>query len=682
MADIASKPEPAKATPKPAAPAKTEKATPEPVKPVVSGGEAGRLARMEEYYKRDGSFKNYYKTDEYKEYSKKFNKMVDEMAEENDGGKFARAKNYMSKDWQKTKEIFPQRVETGKRFFGRGASYISSFGFPRAEMVLVLLGMGKFFLEIFGYVDKTGYTAIVLSTILLGFFSLFVIRGEGFVLAIGVVIYLNRYSFPFNPEFLRIGIPLFIIGGFLFGIKSLLGPRLLPAVLIYFYDIGAYDFLISSFGLTVPETMGYYIRVMPWWIILGLAYIDAEQYRHRAGAIFMKAVGVGIIFLTVMGNIIPSIGHAQQIPALEQFQQARAQVEAQLPKGEHIVLSQLACIQNVAQPGALSMEECVKRRQAESRCKPLEKTDLEAHEECMKVARGEKQDSRVIGTIDEAQREPTSFTINKGDKLDKINNDDAVPFVLDVKNPRKQQLEFDITCTYEAGNQKIDGLPIHTSVVEESRAFAFNCRSSQPLPSGQGKWVVKTTAYGLTTTVGLHRFFVGDQKQLLEDVAQNFFGTSYAQAISSAAAHPRGPPDSVRLDFIVGQPPQNPIIETVDPQLIATVKNSGSGELLRISRAHLAMDAQHFTPGPECKLQQQGEFFVNPELTTIGREKVQEFRFALCDLMMDDEYRFPKLPVHRYFISTITYDYRITKEFLITVYQPTESVASASEVRP
>ena len=79
MADIASKPEPAKATPKPAAPAKTEKATPEPVKPVVSGGEAGRLARMEEYYKRDGSFKNYYKTDEYKEYSKKFNKMVDDL---------------------------------------------------------------------------------------------------------------------------------------------------------------------------------------------------------------------------------------------------------------------------------------------------------------------------------------------------------------------------------------------------------------------------------------------------------------------------------------------------------------------------------------------------------------------------------------------------------------------------
>src|SRR3989344_363948 len=636
MAYTASKPEPAKATPEPAAPAK----------PVVSGGEAGRL-------------KNFF--DVRRSPIAKGAANVAAWSWENRG----KAKDFLD----------PRRSETvglGRRIFGIGASYISSFGFPRAEMVLVLLGMGKFFLDIFGVVDKTGYPSIILSTILLGFFSLFVIRGEGFTLAIGVVIYLNRYSFPFNPEFLRIGIPLFFIGGFLFGIKSILGPRLLPAALIYFYDIGAYDFLISSFVLTVPETMTYYIRVMPWWIILGLAYIDAEQYTHRAGAIFMKAVGVGIIFLTVMGNVIPSIGYAEQIPSLTQFQQARAQAEQQARTGMNPFLAYSG---GLIEGRYQDIEKCTQLKIAESKCKELEKTDLEAHEECLAVARGEKQDARVIGTIDEAQREPTSFTITKGDKLDKINNDDAVPFVLDVKNPRKIQLEFDVTCTYEAGNQKIDGLPIHTSVVEESRAFAFNCRASQPLPSGQGKWVVKATVYGLTTTVGLHRFFAGDQKQLVEDVAQNFFGTSYAQVITSAAAQPRGPPDPVRLDFIVGQPPQNPIIETIDPQLIATVKNSGSGELLRVSRADIAMDAQHFTPGPECKLQQQGNFFVNPEFTALGKEKLQEFRFALCDLMMDDEYRFPKLPVHRYFISTIIDDYRITKEFLINVYQPTEPVA-------
>ena len=606
----------------------------------------------------------------------------------------------LKKDWQQTKELFPQRAETawkvtkgtGKAGWRVGSFLVTGiglnafhFGFRYADMILIVLGIFKFALQYAGVIESTGATAALISTILLLFTALAVLNGEGFVLAVLGVIYVMYFNFPPNPAFLYIALPIIIFGTILFGLPSVLNVRVIPAFLVYFYDIGAFHTLVQSLGLVVPDTMSNVIALTPWWTIIGFVYLDTEQYKRKGFVGIMKGLCMLYVVFSVLATAMPGIGFAQT-PLLEEFQQARTQLEAGTLKGEHPILSQIACAVNIGkitqqigkeQTGALSFDECVKRRQAESKCKPLEKTDLEEYQECIQVARGEKQDARVVGAIDATQSEPTVFRVEKGQGyLDKIDADEPVPFLLDVKNPRKNELNFEVTCVYEAGNKKIDGNGFTFTTTEElPEPHAFSCRTSA-LPPGIGKWKVRVIARGLTTTVGLHRFFVGDKKELLEDIAQTFFLTSSAQAAASTAAQPRGPPDPVRLDFILGQPPQNPLIQTKDPQLIATIKNAGGGEIVGIERAEIEMDTAQFSLGPECKLQANGDFFVNPEINEIvaNRKKDREIRFAFCELVMSDVYRFPEIPFPKYFISTITYDYAIEKDFPITVFQPREAI--------
>ena len=458
---------------------------------------------------------------------------------------------------------------------------------------------------------------------------------------------------------------------------------LIPCAL-FFVDVGFLSWLNQKFSLTYLVGIESLLMYLPIWTLYGLWHTKKET-----GIInFLKVASVLYVVTILMFGFIPNIPQFAgdiRAPTVADIQKAKENAQAKI-KGENPALSAVVCA--FTEP---TNQNCAQDRQAASKCKDACGTEkittaavgvrarTKECEDCLAKAKGLAPAVQVPGAVDPTQREPTVVAIEMsrgadGRGVDAIGPFGAVSALVSWKNPRTQRFKIVVGCYFkqmEGGQEKnTPGSVVETiEVSTKEHAQSVKCSHEQPLMTGSATAVFLLDIQGLTTTTSLERFFVGDKKDLEDEIRQKFFPTT-------ESTQSKGPPDYVRLDFEIGQPRHDPIIRQSSPQVWATLKNNGDGEITHIREAllwgfsHLDVIKAH-----DCSLEIRDAegvpILVNPlfSLPVTQKDKPQEklISYGLCELQIDDVLRSPDKPVPYLFYSKVIYDYKITKEFPLTV---------------
>ena len=124
----------------------------------------------------------------------------------------------------------------------------------------------------------------------------------------------------------------------------------------------------------------------------------------------------------------------------------------------------------------------------------------------------------------------------------------------------------------------------------------------------------------------------------------------------------RGPPELAKINFLVGEPPENPLIEG-DNQLffVSSIENSGKGELLSVQNVQFDFrnDLQ-VSPGSSDCLSPPGEL-------KEGR-KEHLLPLHICQVsMVNSQLQNPEHFIPREYEATLWYTYNLTLELPIEV---------------
>jgi hypothetical protein len=436
------------------------------------------------------------------------------------------------------------------------------------------------------------------------------------------------------------------------------------AFAIAYLDLGLVALLVDRFSLPLTQTMQNLLFFTPWWMFFGVMMSKSENLFVK----FLKFGTVSYIIILFVVAAIPEIGHGNILPGLGDVARAKEQLQARSPKGENPFMSQLKCI---GEGQFNDLQGCISNRQAESKCVHLKKDGKEQskeYNECIAQAKGLVPAVEVPGAIDPTQREPTVVTIREGEGfISSINPTDAIPVSIEVKNPRAQKFKIVVGCSVEqtvnGQTQSISGELTELEFEAKEDKKSVRCKPLQLLSPGTAKVKVEALIAGLVTTVWLERFFVGNHKDLADDINNEFFPTK-------ESGESKGPADYVRLDFEIGQPPSEPLIRTEDVQLWATLKNNGDGEIVKLHLARIGpFEDLEVLQTQGCNLLRVENYLTNPSFDLTGKTKEKQIRYGLCDIQMDENLRAPKKPVLLSFISEVVYDYKITRDFSVNVYQ-------------
>src|SRR3989338_8691668 len=245
--------------------------------------------------------------------------------------------------------------------------------------------------------------------------------------------------------------------------------------IIFLLDIGFASYIGTAFNLDVLSTVieSLFLNI-PVWAMYGLITSNSERPIIH---LLRNASVLYVVAILIMGIIplLPQVTGTPNVSDPSELIKAQQEKRAQLP--EHILISQLLCI-GTTQYG--SIPECVKQRQAESKCKDISKTGTpEEYAECLAIARGDKAQITIGGVNDPTFGLPTTFTITPGEGfLQRIDPTEAQPFLLIVQNPREQEIEFEVVCSYSAGEQTLEvDKETVTITGDNSEPYAFFCRS-------------------------------------------------------------------------------------------------------------------------------------------------------------------------------------------------------------
>src|SRR3989344_5551524 len=277
--------------------------------------------------------------------------------------------------------------------------------------------------------------------------------------------------------------------------------------IIFLLDIGFASYIGTAFNLDVLSTVieSLFLNI-PVWAMYGLITSNSERPIIH---LLRNASVLYVVAILIMGIIplLPQVTGAD-VPNPSDLIAAQQEKRAQLP--EHILASQLACMFS---KDYLNIPDCVKQRQAESKCKTVKEKSPEEYADCIATAKGEKPAITTGGVVDPSFNLPTSFTVTPGEGfLQQIDPTDSEPFLIVVQNPTKQSLELEIECNFIANKVTIpNAAGTYPLKVEEENPepYPIICRSDS-LPSGSGKWAVSVTAKKIETRVGLERAFVGE----------------------------------------------------------------------------------------------------------------------------------------------------------------------------
>jgi hypothetical protein len=177
-----------------------------------------------------------------------------------------------------------------------------------------------------------------------------------------------------------------------------------------------------------------------------------------------------------------------------------------------------------------------------------------------------------------------------------------------------------------------------------------------PLESGLYTVVFEARIFDLKTTSVLKRLFVNkdEPREEKERLRWEYFEGLGVSPLSMA------PPELATINFLIGEPPQNPLIEEDDfLVLVSTIENSMNGELVNVQGITFDFQGDFRIKDPAC---------ISPTVDLRGKTKERFIPHQTCILEITN----PELqePVHfipREYEATMVYDYTLTQEIPITV---------------
>ncbi len=457
-------------------------------------------------------------------------------------------------------------------------------------------------------------------------------------------------------------------------------------VLFFFLDIGLIPFLVEKMSLQTTSLLESLILYMPWWAFFGVMTLPTESSKD-GGANFLinvaRIAGIMYVVFVLFVVAVPDIGYAKsELPGTADFEAAQQRVKAQLPQKENPAYSNLMCIfsEPTDTPG------CVQRRQEASElnyiCEKQENKEpgTSEYDECLKKAKEEKEKEKlkVAGASDSTIKEPTTAEFKFSQFFPKLTyaaQGEEVkvgyPTELEIKNPRLQKFTVQVSCNFTSkgkdkesflgiisGGENEKTLSVDGAV--EKNTFVCNPPGGKVL-NGSYELTYIAKIEGLTSTSRLQRAFIGKKDEAWKEawvpkiLSMHFSGNTY---LSQAA------PDFARLNFALGNPAENPIVESGKKVVITSnLENVGGGKITNVGLYKL--DLEEFNvDNIEC-IGGDGSNIHVPDTAKSYVKEVVFFPTCLADVpsSLDDVEDY----VTAEFKGTIQYSYSITKPVDIEV---------------
>ncbi|MBI4980824.1 hypothetical protein HZC30_04685 [Candidatus Woesearchaeota archaeon] len=563
------------------------------------------------------------------------------------------------------------------------------------SFIIVILGIVQYLLRLwFGPISIVYVFSLALFVLSAYALAAKLEKGKAAILLpmLIFVVWYFIYGGNYEPTFLMYFVSIAIGISLLFALVSKgnsVKPELyglIPIVFLYL-DIGLIPLLVEKMNFSITPLLESLILYMPWWAFLGVMTLPTESSKEGGANFLINVARIGgimyIVFVLVV-VAVPDIGYAKsQLPGTADFEAAQLRVKAQLPQKENPAYSNLMCIfsEPTDTPG------CVERRQEASElkyiCEKLEKKEpgTNEYDSCLKEQKEEKEKEKlkVAGASDSTIKEPTTAEFKFSQFFPKLtyaapgeNLKVGYPTELEVKNPRLQKFTVQVSCNFTSKGKDKESFPgiiaggenentLSVNEMVERNTFVCNPPDGKIL-NGSYELIYTAKISNLIAASRLGRVFIGKKDEKWKEewipkiLSAHFSGSTYLS---------QGAPDFARLNFALGNPAENPIVESGKKVVITSnLENVGGGKITGVSSYHLGLENYFSGADTECI---QGDS-SNVHIPDTAKSYVKEvIFFPTCTVDVPSVWETVEDYVTAEFKAAAQYDYSLSKEVDIEV---------------
>jgi len=467
---------------------------------------------------------------------------------------------------------------------------------------------------------------------------------------------------------------------------------LLP-VLFLFLDIGLLPFLLKKLSWPLTDLMKNLIFFMPWWAFFGIFTLPTQATDNNfvnflVGLI--KVAGIFYIMFIFVAPAVPTLGYDKSLlPSVKELEKTQAEYLKKFPKTENPAWSNLVCtFQAAINPTeSLDVDKCIKDRQQASRieyvCKTTKKllSNTKTYENCVAQEKEKRKKAiRISGTSDPTIKQPTKIDleIQTKEKSLFIRKADTkrlrFPAELKIKNPLKRKLAARVKCSFKKGDKITKGMVEISSAGPKKEGVFKNlgneeieknviCTPPSTITSGSYTLTYQVKVENLESKSRLTRAFIGDKngterKKLISKLKSTFRDLTKG---SRSAKNP------ARINFALGEPPSDPIIEKDDNLLLRVdVQKNTFGDILKIK--NYQVDLKPISTNQNCLSGKENA--LSKLLPKPGKRSISSIPLASCFIKqgaLPATLNNPKDFVIKEFEASIVYDYQIEKKTNIKI---------------
>jgi len=239
------------------------------------------------------------------------------------------------------------------------------------------------------------------------------------------------------------------------------------------------------------------------------------------------------------------------------------------------------------------------------------------------------------------------------------------PVVFEMENPRKQIVKAHFSCGFVGRDRKdnITGEIVGKADMElqgEVISRGITCKpevggSAQMKGFYDVKYEVKLE--GLVSKSRLERAIIPATEDY--DIKRGYIKEAQ-QLLSSKAGTSVGAPDLTRLNFMIGNPPNDPVLDpTLDLQLFSSFENMGDGEILTIHNYHIGIEDAGLSVADGSQDCVNGQRILH---TDEGKERGGK-GLSSCTVKLAELYSKIKEPVVMEISAELGYDYLLSQKY-------------------
>ena len=605
-----------------------------------------------------------------------------------------------------------------------GSKTVSTFG--DYGMIVAILGLFTFFADLTG--SPTLF--VILETVLLFISVIYIFRWRGIlpITLFWIWYFLLGGVATTDPQgMLSLLLVFFVIGAFLRGVISKFvvkegflyggGMEIEGAVplIFLFLDMGAAEYVVKilnsitflNLSLNIQGTTLETILIFtPWWTLLGIMSIKKENF-------FVSLLKIGCVIYIMsllLAGIAPEAYHSynSQLPGPTELLQAKKEFREQAATQANpfvAFLRQISC--SMSDP--TNSKECIQKKEEEAAVKKVceeEKGLLPGstlYKDCeqQELLKKKNPSFQVFGTVDPTIKQPTTAKIVLDVKSFPSSIDQKLPFPaeIEIKNPRRQNLQLEATCSFDGkdGAKDVEG-EIPQRRTSENQPFVisdayfkdtFLCSPAETL---EGRYILQfnLTLKNLSTTSRLQRAFIGDKSAAKKE---RLYKEEISRVIKQSES--LAPADLAWLSFDIGNAAKEVMIENKPYRTLVVrskIENKGKGEIVNVQKYEIGgLEDLGFTGSAEQEFRGLADLGFITDETPVGEaglgctENQQNFipraveqredfiPLPVCTIISyPEKFKNPEDWIPMQFLGNLIYDYRITTKVEVKIEKTTE----------